>query len=293
MKVYLTQFVKKITNPERNPRLFPSEQERCGAEQAVAEPVHAGSCAGARPESFHLPVGRAKAHYVRSMFACIASRYDLLNTILSFNQHHAWRRLTVKLLRVQPGQLCLDVCTGTGDFAIELARATGAQGRVIGADFCEPMIRSGQSKVRRQTGGVVRMTVADAECLPYASGLFDVVTVGFGVRNVVDLEKAVAEMVRVVKPGGRVGILEFNRPPAVWYRPFVDFYLFQVLPRVGGLFGRRDAYTYLPESMKSFVSREELAACMTRAGLDDIQIYDLNFGTVCIHTGVKRMEPRL
>lgn len=292
MKVYFAQFVKKITNPERNLRLVSSEKERYGTEPAMPGQVDSASRPGLRPEPFSFPSGSVKAHYVRSMFASIASRYDLLNTILSFNQHHTWRRLTVKLLRVQPGQFCLDVCTGTGDFAIELARATGAQGRVIGADFCEPMIRNGQGKICGQGGGVVRMTVADAECLPYASDLFDVVTVGFGVRNVVDLEKAVAEMARVVKPGGRVGILEFNRPPAVWYRPLVDFYLFQVLPRVGGLFSRRDAYTYLPESMKHFVSREELASCMARAGLEDIRIHDLNFGTVCIHIGVKRTEPR-
>ena len=131
------------------------------------------------------------------------------------------------------------------------------------------------------------MMVANAESLPYAPACFDVVTVGFGVRNVAHLDKAVLEMARVTKPGGRVAILEFNRPRNVWYKPYVDFYLFHVLPRIGGLLSRREAYTYLPESMKHFVSREALVTVMEQAGLGDIQVRDLNFGTVCIHLGRK------
>lgn len=134
------------------------------------------------------------------------------------------------------------------------------------------------------------MMVANAEALPYPSHHFDVATVGFGIRNVAHIDRAVSEMARVVKPGGRVIILEFNRPPDRWYRTFVDFYLFHILPRIGGLLSRREAYTYLPESMKQFVSREELTATMERAGLRDIRVRDLNFGTVCIHLGTKPLE---
>lgn len=232
-----------------------------------------------------------KASYVRDMFSAIAPQYDRLNAILSFNQHKAWRRRAVRLANVQPGDQCLDVCTGTGDFAVDLARTVGSTGRVIGADFCEPMIRNGLDKTsRRSIGsecGPITMMVANAELLPYANNLFDVVTVGFGVRNVANLPQAVSEMARVTKPGGRVVILEFNRPPDVWYKPFVDFYLFHILPRIGGLLSRREAYTYLPESMKRFVSREELTSIMEKAGLAQIQVRDLNFGTVCIHLGVK------
>ncbi len=231
-----------------------------------------------------------KEHYVRDMFAAIAPQYDKLNAILSFNQHKAWRRRTVKLAGVRAGDVCLDVCTGTGDFAIDLSRTVGATGHVIGADFCEPMILSGLDKTARASvapNGPITMMVANAESLPYPAERFDVVTVGFGVRNVAHLDKAVAEMARVTKPGGRVAILEFNRPRDVWYKPFVDFYLFNVLPWIGGQISRREAYTYLPESMKRFVSREELVAVMERAGLGDIQVRDLNLGTVCIHLGVK------
>ena len=235
-----------------------------------------------------------KEPYVRDMFAAIAPQYDRLNAILSFNQHKAWRRLTVRMAGVRAGDDCLDVCTGTGDFAIDLSRTVGPHGHVIASDFCEPMLRNGLDKTARASAssnnGPITMMAANAECLPYPSERFDVVTVGFGVRNVARLDKAVSEMARVTKPGGRVVILEFNRPRDVWYKPLVDFYLFRVLPRIGGLLSRREAYTYLPESMKRFVSREELCRVMESAGLRDIQVRDLNFGTVCIHLGVKPLK---
>jgi len=228
-----------------------------------------------------------KERYVRDMFATIAPQYDRLNAILSFTRHKSWRRLAVRLAALRPGDRCLDVCTGTGDFAIDLANAVGPTGRVVGADFCEPMIRTGVPKTVKASGGPIIMMVANAESLPYPAALFDAVTVGFGVRNVAHLARAVTEMARVVRPGGRVVILEFNRPLPCWYKPFVDFYLFRVLPRIGGLFSRREAYAYLPESMKLFVSREELTKIMQLAGLRDVRVRDLNFGTVCIHLGVK------
>lgn len=228
-----------------------------------------------------------KERYVRDMFAAIAPRYDLLNSILSLNQHRRWRRLAVRLSEARPGDACLDVCTGTGDFALDLSRAVGSAGRVLGADFCEPMLRAGRGKV----GGSrtpIRLMAANAEALPYHANTFDAVTVGFGVRNVAHLERAIAEMARVVKPGRRLVILEFNRPRPGPLRAIVDLYLFHVLPRIGGLLSRREAYTYLPESMKVFVSREELSNIMQRCGLRDVVVRDMNFGTVCIHVGVKR-----
>ena len=228
-----------------------------------------------------------KETYVRSMFNDVAPRYDLLNEVLSLSQHKSWRQLAVALAKVQPGDHCLDVCTGTGDFAIDLAKSVGKTGQVIGSDFCEPMIRHGLSKVDRAEGAPIRMMVANAESLPYPDNSFDIVTVGFGIRNVAHIDKACQEMTRVARPGGRVVILEFSRPREVWYKTIVDLYLFHILPKIGGLFSREDAYSYLPQSMKQFVSREELAKIMTASGLEAIQIKDLNFGTVCIHIGTK------
>jgi demethylmenaquinone methyltransferase/2-methoxy-6-polyprenyl-1,4-benzoquinol methylase len=249
-----------------------------------------GPTGGAGPSAAQPLYPGDKETYVRAMFAGIAPRYDLLNAILSFNRHKSWRRLAVRLARVQPGDRCLDVCTGTGDFAVDLAHAAGGSGRVVGADFCEPMVRNGLPKVARAPGSPIAMMVANAEHLPYPSAHFDVVTVGFGIRNVAHIEQAVCEMARVVRPGGRVVILEFNRPRDCWYKPCVDFYLFHILPRIGGLLSRREAYSYLPASMRQFVSREELAAIMERAGLRAIEVRDLNFSTICIHLGTKPLN---
>jgi len=260
------------------------EQKLCDKQESVDRPDSAED-GETRPL-----LSADKERYVRAMFAGIAPRYDLLNTLLSFNQHKAWRRLAVRMAQVRPGNCCLDICTGTGDFAVDLARAVGPAGRVIGADFCEPMIRTGLDKTERAGGGRIAMMVANAEALPYASDRFDAATVGFGIRNVAHIERAVGEMARVVRPGGRVVILEFTRPRPSWFRPLVDLYLFSILPRIGGLLSRREAYSYLPESMRAFVSREELAAVMERAGLRDIRMRDLNLGTVCIHLGTKPAE---
>ncbi len=239
------------------------------------------------PTSAELFPNGDKERYVREMFSAIAPQYDRLNAILSFSQHKRWRRLAVRLANTSTGNCCLDICTGTGDFAMDLAAVAGETGKVAASDFCEPMIRNGLSKISKAHGAPIRMMVANAEKLPYSNNIFDVVTVGFGIRNVSNIQNAVNEMTRTARVGGRVVILEFNRPRKVWYRPFVDWYLFKVLPRIGGLFSRKEAYTYLPESMKRFVSREELSSVMTQAGLENIQVRDLNFGTVCIHIGIR------
>jgi demethylmenaquinone methyltransferase/2-methoxy-6-polyprenyl-1,4-benzoquinol methylase len=229
-----------------------------------------------------------KAEYVREMFASIAHRYDLLNDILSFNRHKAWRRYAVRLANLRPGDRALDVCTGTGDFALDLFRAVGPTGPVIGADFCLPMVRKGQEKTDPASGGRILMMIGDTLRLPYRSDSFDCVTVGFGIRNVEDVQQAFAEMARVARPGGRVICLEFNTPRSRFWRPLVDFYELKVLPRIGALLSRREAYTYLPESIQVFHSREELARMMENVGLTDVRVFDLNLGSVCIHLGIKR-----
>ncbi len=236
-----------------------------------------------------------KAAYVRDMFAGIARRYDLLNSVLSFNQHKAWRRYAVRLAGVRAGDSALDVCTGTGDFAIDLSGAVGSTGRVVGSDFCRPMVELGKQKTengKRNAESVMRAVVnfmvADALELPYRSGQFDCVTVGFGIRNVADVQRAFDEMARVARPAGRVVCLEFNRPRNRFLRPIVMFYESRILPVIGGLLSRREAYTYLQKSIQAFHSREELCEMMEQAGLRDIRVVDLNFGSVCIHIGTKQ-----
>jgi len=235
-----------------------------------------------------IPYSSEHPETVRSMFAAIARRYDLLNTLLSLNRHKAWRRTAVRLAQVKPGELALDVCTGTGDFALELYKAVGPSGLVVGADFCRPMVAQGIPKVRKASGGRIRMMLADGLRLPYQANSFHCATVGFGIRNMADAAQALREMARVVRPGGRVVCLEFSRPTNPLIRSISDLYQTYFLPFVGGLLSRRDAYTYLPSSIRTFHSREELAAMMRSVGLEDVRVHNLNLGTVCIHIGTKR-----
>jgi len=245
--------------------------------------------APAFPRVSVLPAPGEKHRYVQAMFDAIAPRYDLLNSVLSLRLHHGWRRVAADEAALLPGDVALDVCTGTGDLAFELTRRVGPEGRVIASDFSLPMLRLGEQK--RQTLQTLRFALADTQNLPFASYSFDAVTVGFGIRNVADIKKGLAEMTRVVRHGGRVVILEFNQPRqhlfAVWYQ----WYSFTVLPCLGGLLsGRRAAYEYLPSSVAAFPSREALQKMMERAGLTDIRIVDLFFGTVVVHRGVKQGE---
>lgn len=235
-----------------------------------------------------IPYPGDKAEHVREMFASIAHRYDLLNAILSFSRHKAWRRYAVRLAHLRPGDCALDICTGTGDFAIDLYRVVGPGGLVVGSDFCAPMLQRGVAKVRRASEGNIRLMLGDALRLPYRSRSFDAVTVGFGIRNVTDIQQAFSEMARVAKPGGRLVCLEFNEPRSRFWRPLVRFYEIKVLPCIGALLSRREAYTYLPESIQAFHSREELTQMMEKAGWTDVRVHDLNFGSVCIHRGVRR-----
>jgi demethylmenaquinone methyltransferase/2-methoxy-6-polyprenyl-1,4-benzoquinol methylase len=149
------------------------------------------------------------------------------------------------------------------------------------------MIRRGRAKTACAEGAPIHLVIADALRLPYRSDSFDCVTVGFGIRNVVDVHRAFAEMARVTRPGGRVVCLEFNRPRSRFWRPLCDLFEQKILPVIGGLLSRREAYTYLPQSIQAFLSREELARIMEKVGLCGIEVHDLNFGSVCVHIGTK------
>lgn len=214
---------------------------------------------------------------IRSMFASIATRYDRANTVLSAGVHHLWRRRAVRRSGVRRGQRVLDCATGTGDLAIAFRNA-GAE--VVGIDFTPEMIDLARAKARD-----IRFEVADVMSLPYSSDSFDIASIAFGIRNVADPMKGIAEMARVVRPLGRVIVLEFGQPPR-WF----SMYHKHVLPRVGALVtGNRDAYQYLQSSTSEFPRGEEFVDLMRRsARFDSIRFEPLTFGIANLYVGVTR-----
>jgi demethylmenaquinone methyltransferase / 2-methoxy-6-polyprenyl-1,4-benzoquinol methylase len=227
--------------------------------------------------------GAEKRAYVRGMFTAIAPRYDLLNHVLSLNIDRRWRRVAVDELGWEraPGGTFLDVCAGTLDLAAELGNRAGFRGRVIGADFVTPMLELGRGK-----SAAVAPVTADALELPFPSAAFDGATVGFGVRNLVDLDRGLAEAARVLRPGARLVVLEFTTPRWQPFRALYFFYFRRVLPLVGRLVSKhRNAYSYLPESVLAFPEPPALARRMEAAGFAGVR-YRLLLGGVCaVHVG--------
>ena len=218
------------------------------------------------------------------MFDRIADRYDLMNSVMTAGMHHRWRERAADLAQLGPDSSALDVCCGTGDLALELASRVGSGGRVVGLDFSAPMLELAQAK-SRDAGAHVTWMQGNALELPFSGAEFDAATVGFGARNVVDLDRGIAEMARVVRPGGRVVILEITtprRPPLSW---FYAVWFDRIVPLLGTLAGDRDAYTYLPTSVRRFPPAEELAALMHAAGLEQIRYSIMAGGIIAIHSG--------
>jgi len=229
---------------------------------------------------------------VRAMFDRIAGFYDRMNSVMTAGLHHAWRRRAADLAAVKPGDSALDVACGTGDLAIELAGRVGADGEVIGCDFSEEMLRRARVKAPgRPTEGPgfasLSFEWANALELPYESDRFDAATVGFGARNFSDLDRGIAEMSRVVKPGGRVVVLEITtptRPPlSTFYRLWFD----RVVPLIGWVAGDPDAYAYLPNSVKRFPGPHGLGAVLDAAGLRRVRWVLTAGGIIAIHVGEK------
>jgi demethylmenaquinone methyltransferase/2-methoxy-6-polyprenyl-1,4-benzoquinol methylase len=223
------------------------------------------------------------AAWVRDMFGQVAPRYDLLNHLLSFNIDRHWRNRTVR--RVLPilqrtDARVLDLCCGTGDLLIALQSAGKA--RVLGSDFCHPMLTAASRKVN----DAAILFESDALSLPVPDDSLDLVTVAFGFRNLANYEKGLIELRRVLRPGGVAAILEFSRPPNPAFRALYEFYSRHVLPKLGtAISGSKDAYTYLPESVRKFPDAEGLADKMKEAGLRDVQFERMTFGIVALHLG--------
>ncbi len=230
-----------------------------------------------------------KAQYVNKMFAQIAPTYDRVNRFMTFGLDQGWRRQVVAEARLKPGDRALDVATGTGDIALELARQVGASGEVVASDFCLEMMLPGPAKAEKEgVGQVVHFMAADAMNMPFEDNSFAAVTTGFAMRNVADIERAFSEMARVVKPGGRVVCLEVARPRSALVRLGHQLYFNRVVPLIGKLLsGHGEAYTYLPESAKNFPPPEELKRIMERAGLERVSFRLYGLGAAAIHVGSK------
>jgi demethylmenaquinone methyltransferase / 2-methoxy-6-polyprenyl-1,4-benzoquinol methylase len=221
------------------------------------------------------------------MFDRIAGVYDLMNTAMTAGLHHGWRERAADRAELDPGDRALDVCCGTGDLALALAGRVGLRGNVVGADFSEPMLDLARRKAAERGVKHVTFEWADALELPYGNAEFDAVTVGFGVRNLADLEAGLAEMARVLQPGGRLVILEITQPRRPPLSTFYELWFDRIVPLLGTLAGDREAYTYLPESVKRFPPPEGLAAAMDAAGFDRIRYTVLAGGIIAIHSGVR------
>ena len=234
--------------------------------------------------------GDVKRVYVRRVFSQIAPRYDLLNHLLSFNIDKAWRRAAIATLgwEQEPRGTYVDLCAGTLDVSVALARRPGFAGRVLGADFAEPMLRAGIGKIARAP---VSPVVADAVELPLAEGSASGATVAFGIRNVADLDRALREVHRVLAVGARFVILEFTTPRSRFVRALYHLYFHHLLPRIGRVVsGHRTAYTYLPRSVANFPIEEDLAARMRAAGFADVTWRTLTFGVAAIHVGTRTAD---
>lgn len=226
-----------------------------------------------------------KVDQVREVFDSVAPKYDLLNDVLSMGMHRLWKRRCIRQTQTVPGQRVLDIASGTCDLAIALAKRVGA-GNVVATDINHEMLAIG--KKRLEAAGVPCPVVeADAESLPFEDNSFDVVTVSFGIRNMTHKDRALSEMLRVLKPGGRLLVLEFSRC-ARWLKPFYDFYSFKFMPWIGGLMaGDKESYRYLAESIRMHPDQKAFAKLMTDAGFTDVSWDNLTFGICALHCGKK------
>ena len=227
-----------------------------------------------------------KARRVRGVFDSVAPKYDVMNDLMSVGMHRAWKAYTVLVANVKEGQQVLDIAGGTGDLAMAFAPKAGASGRVVHTDINEAMLREGRNRLL-DAGVTLPTLVCDAEHLPFADARFDVVTVAFGLRNMTHKENALREMNRVLKPGGKLLVLEFSKVARPLTKIY-DWYSFKVLPKIGQLVANdASSYQYLAESIRMHPNQEELKALMYKGGFGHVDYHNLSGGIVALHVGIK------
>ena len=232
-----------------------------------------------------------KGERIRDMFDSIAPRYDLLNRLLSLGIDRRWRRFAVRQIRFSEGGRVLDVATGTADVALQIAAVTPDTVTITGVDFSPQMVELGREKVKQSPfSGRISLQVAPCESIPFEENSFDSATIAFGIRNVVDRVCGLKEILRVLKPGGRIVVLEFSNPRSKIFKAAYNFYFLKILPLVGGLISNFSAYRYLPDSVLEFPSQEEFKRLMADAGYKNVMHKDLTFGIATVYTGDKSAD---
>lgn len=230
-----------------------------------------------------------KANLVKEVFRSVAPKYDLMNDVMSFGMHRLWKRFTIQQAALRPGQVLLDVASGTGDLAKAFAKIVGPTGKVIMTDINEAMLQVGRERLE-DAGimGNVECVIADAENLPFPDNHVDCITISFGLRNVTNKLNALKSMYRVLKPGGKLLILEFSHPENPLLNKLYDVYSFNFIPKMGELITNdKDSYQYLVESIRMHPNQETLKSMMQEAGFDDVDYHNLNGGIVALHKGYK------
>lgn len=229
-----------------------------------------------------------KRELVHNVFQNISDHYDKMNSIISFNRHRAWRKDVMKRMKVERGKKALDVCTGTGDWALALAEAVGDKGNVIGLDFSENMLKVAEEKLAKTSLKNVSFINGDAMDLPFPDNSFDYVTIGFGLRNVPDYKRVLKEMHRVCKPGGQVVCLETSQPTLFGYRQLYYFYFQHIMPLFGKIFAKSyDEYAWLNESAREFPGKEELKEMFLNVGFKEVKVKSYSGGVAAMHLAIK------